>query len=607
MAAQEKETAKHYLWFAGVSIIAGIIYLKTICPTVEFIDSGELAVNCFRLGIPHPTGYPLYVLLGKLAVILFPGEIIFRCHFLSLIFTSLAAGLLFSVIKSLSPSTGYRHPVSASIALFIAFSPVWWSQGTANEVYCITLLADLLAISFFIKYINNKNPKFLIAGFFIWGLSFGSHMSTVFLLPALIYMVYITDGFKGVLKPRYRWAVMFFIVALTLYIYLPVRASFKPFLNWSNPANLEGLINHISGWQYRVWMFKSPAKMIEGVGYFFRLLYEQFGVVGLILTITGLISSFSKKLKLSVFLTIIILADIIYSSNYEIIDIESYYLLGFACMAIFAGLGLLYIINIVSNLKSFNPYEKIIKIAVILALFALPVSNLLDNYYQQDKSDKLFAAKGVENMLVSMDNNGLAIIENWDLYSPWLYYRYALNIRPDVVMIDKELLRRSWYLDFLRRYHPEVMNGSEKQITHFLELLKPFETGGRFNPQLLTASFQSMISSIISTNSAARPFYTNILKDPDVVPNMARNPVGVMYKLEDQFRHIDFDINKLDFKAWESSFVYIDKRTKTTLTSFYRAIIAKERFCRSLGREDEAVDYRELGGRLERILKQADK
>jgi len=597
-----KDFAGGFLWFAGVTFIAGILYLKTACPTVEFIDSGELAVNCLLLGIPHPTGYPLYMFLGRIAVILLPGEIIFRCNLLSLIVTSLSVGVLFNIIKTIHAKSHFVNPAAALLSLFVALLPVWWSQATSNEVYCITLLADLLAISFFIKYYQTRKCKFLISGFYLWGLSFGSHMSTIFLLPAITYIIISTDGLKRIIKRHYFWAFIFFILSLTTYIYLPIRAAFKPFLNWSNPVNLQGFLNHISGWQYRVWMFSSLTEMLNGISYFLHLLYDQFGIVGLALMTVGMIVLFKNELKVSIFFTSIILADIFYSSNYEIIDIDAYYLIGFACLAVFAGTGLIYLVDFLTTAKQLKRYKKTMKIFLIFCLVGLPLSNLLSNYYTQDKSNKVFAAKGVENMLASMEPGGMAIIENWDFYSPWLYFRYALNHHPYITLIDKELLRRSWYLDFLQRYHPEITGESQTQIERFLELLKPFEAGKKCDPNALTASFREMISSIIKTNARKRPIYTNITHDPDVVPYMARIPVGVLYKLEDKPSYIDFDINKIDISCWELPYVYINERTKIALAYSFRAFKARELFCRNLGHINEAEEYSNLSSRIEKIL-----
>lgn len=598
----EKDAPHTAVFFLGVAFVAGIVYLATLCPTVEFIDSGELAANSWLLGIPHPTGYPFYVLLARLATILLPGEIIFRCNLLSLIFTAFSAGLLFLLVAEILPRSTLRLPVASATALFAAFAPVWWSQGTSNEVYCVTLLADLLAILLFIKYRRRKEPKLLVAGFYIWGLSFGSHLGTVFLLPAIVYLSLATDKLKGILQRRYLVAAIFFALALSLYLYLPIRAAHRPFLNWGNPATFHGLINHISGWQYRVWMFKSLEQMTRGLDYFAGFLYRQLGVAGLIVMGIGTVSMFWKESRLAIFLAVIVLADVLYSANYEIIDIDSYYLVGIAVLAIFVAHGAWTVTQAMVNRLKAAPLRATVSATLIAALFGLPFSSIMLNYHQQHKREKYVARAGVDNILASMETGGISLTQNWDYYSPWLYYRYVLDVRPDVVMIDKELLRRSWYIDFLRRYHPDVMAGSKQPIDHFLNLLAPFEHDESYDSRALNAAFQQMIASIVTTNVVSRPVYTNILQDPDLVIPLARVPVGVLYKFEPDFHYVPFDIGKLDFSAWEKPSLYIDARTRVALGSLYQAIRFREGYCRQLGYPEEAAQYAGLSQRLERIL-----
>ena len=78
-----------------IVLITGTVYLKTLTPTVSWIDSGELAFACATLGIPHPTGYPLYVCWGKSLTLLPFKEPIFALNFLSLFFAVLANLFLF--------------------------------------------------------------------------------------------------------------------------------------------------------------------------------------------------------------------------------------------------------------------------------------------------------------------------------------------------------------------------------------------------------------------------------------------------------------------------------------------------------------------------------
>ena len=49
---------------AAIALAVFIVYLTTLCPTTNFIDSGELATVAYTLGIAHPTGYPLFTLMG---------------------------------------------------------------------------------------------------------------------------------------------------------------------------------------------------------------------------------------------------------------------------------------------------------------------------------------------------------------------------------------------------------------------------------------------------------------------------------------------------------------------------------------------------------------
>jgi hypothetical protein len=74
------------------------------------------------------------------------------------------------------------------------------------------------------------------------------------------------------------------------------------------------------------------------------------------------------------------------------------------------------------------------------------------------------------------------------------------NYRKDVVVIDKELLRRSWYYNQLKTNHAGLLNGIEPEVNQFLEALKPFERKENFNANLLENLFRRIMTGLISTN-----------------------------------------------------------------------------------------------------------
>src|SRR3970040_1764705 len=101
---------KHYL-AAALSLIVAAVYTTTLNPAVSFIDSGELATAAATLGIAHPTGYPLFTLLGRIiAVVPVDVPLIFKLNVWSLLLAAASVGMFFefSVLVGLS-SIGQRR------------------------------------------------------------------------------------------------------------------------------------------------------------------------------------------------------------------------------------------------------------------------------------------------------------------------------------------------------------------------------------------------------------------------------------------------------------------------------------------------------------------
>lgn len=88
-----------------VFLISFTVYLLTLCPTVYVGDSGELIAASYTLGIPHPPGYPLFCILGKIFITLIPiGSIAYRVNLLSAFFASATVMVLYFFLNKL-----FRH------------------------------------------------------------------------------------------------------------------------------------------------------------------------------------------------------------------------------------------------------------------------------------------------------------------------------------------------------------------------------------------------------------------------------------------------------------------------------------------------------------------
>ncbi len=96
--------ADYRVYAALAGLVAFAVYLRTLAPTVMWYDMGELTTTSYVLGIAHNTGYPLYILLGKLFTFLPFGDVAYRVNLMSAVFAALTVSLVFLIIHDLTKS-----------------------------------------------------------------------------------------------------------------------------------------------------------------------------------------------------------------------------------------------------------------------------------------------------------------------------------------------------------------------------------------------------------------------------------------------------------------------------------------------------------------------
>ena len=134
--------------FVSTLVLVGIVYGLTLAPSVQQIDSGELAAVQSTLGIAHPTGYPLFTLAGHLVSRLPLGiPKILQLNLLVALWCILAVSFFFITTRQwLSRFQAPEEPSSSTLAatcagLFLAFSATFWVQATSVEVYSLHILS----------------------------------------------------------------------------------------------------------------------------------------------------------------------------------------------------------------------------------------------------------------------------------------------------------------------------------------------------------------------------------------------------------------------------------------------------------------------------------
>ncbi|MCX6138183.1 MAG: DUF2723 domain-containing protein [Ignavibacteriales bacterium] len=524
----------------AVFLVSFMVYLQTMARSLGFIDGGELATIPLILGIAHPSGYPLFTLLGRLFSLLpLAQEPVVQMNLFSAFLTAAAAAIFFRLtIILLTPAQKRARPSPAVLiaattaALMLAFSQTFWDQSAHVEVYSLHLVLLMLSILTFVLAIENDNGgsaftqrEWLIFGF-VLGLSFTNHLTTILLAPGFLYQYFVTRRLsKQTFRHIFQLAIPF-LAGLSLYLYFPIRASQQPVLNWGNPVTLEKIWWHIGAKQYRVWMFSSSEVMSRQFNYFLSTISIEFFYFPLILAVIGAGFLLLRDRRRFLFLFLLAAGCVAYAVNYDIHDIDSYFLLAYVVVAVFAAFG---VHEIVSRIKD---RKALIGTAIALALLVGAEASV--NRDSADEHSNYLVEDYSRTILSSVQPNALILSFQWDYFVAGSYYLQIIkHERPDVVIIDKELLRRSWYFKQLENNHPEVYNRSKAEIELFLAELFKFEHDLPYEAGAIESRYNDMINSFFDKNKSDRPLYVTSEIEQHLAAGYQRAPEGLLFRLYD--------------------------------------------------------------------------
>jgi len=202
-------------WIVG--LFACTVFVMTMEPTGSFWDCGEFVSSCYKLQIPHPPGAPLFVLLGRLFIILFgdnPHTAARGVNFMSAIASGLSILFLFWSIthfarKIVQKGNTLTDPdrnqtfiiMSAGVvgALAYCFTDSFWYSAVEGEVYASSAFFTALVFWAVLKWEQNADKpgadRWIIFIFYMMGLSIGVHLLNLLTIPAIV-MVYYFKRYK---------------------------------------------------------------------------------------------------------------------------------------------------------------------------------------------------------------------------------------------------------------------------------------------------------------------------------------------------------------------------------------------------------------------------
>lgn len=412
-------------------------------------DGGDFLTAILTQGVPHPSGYPLYLVLGTLFQ-----HIPFRTNYwreslLSAVCMAIAAGLLALWVEKVVLKGKSRVGEIGVFSSFLWLSTTLvWSQALIVEVHGLHALILMIWV-WWISALMGEVPLSmqmlcLLSG--VAGIGVGNHLSIVWLLPVVLWAG-IDYG------KRVSWRAMFvqaicFGSGLLIYVVLPLRAQAVPPVNWGGASDWQGFWWLVSGKIYQGMVFNVGWEdVLNRLSAFAGLWLKDFSVLGVLLALWGWVVAYPSRA--GKILLWIFLAFASFSLGYAAEDSQVYLIPAWMALSIGAGIGL-------QEAKGWK-WRKFPVGWVMVSLFLLwTVWRLPANFREVDVRFKSDAADFAERTLQSLPLDAVVVTtRDQDTFPLW-YYHFGLKQRPDVRIVVLPLTPFEWYRQSLQKAYPDL-------------------------------------------------------------------------------------------------------------------------------------------------------
>jgi hypothetical protein len=436
-------------WLPIIIFIAGlslplVVYSFTLAPDLSWAhgsDGGDLIVAAQSLGVSHPPGYPAYTLFAHLFTLLPWGSVAFRVNLLSAIGAAVAAGIISLIVIMLSKHERKWNVLLGALMAgwSLAFMPLLWGQAVIAEVYTVHAACVALTILLAIR-INNRpsNLAALILGL-AWGVAFGFHVTSIFLLPIIIW------GFsRHNIRPKSVFLLgsllIGFGIASLQWFYAALRAGHGAF-TWGDPTTLDGWWWLTNASLYKGYVFSFPLDgWFARIFYIAKLFLTGFGPIAVFLGLIGLINLGRSRLGLVLSMGITAIGSIVFAIGYNTTDSDRYTIPALIIFCIVIGFGS---IRVAEGFRA--RWGQPALVVMWIVVFMLLAGNILFYWPRISlKTDHDAMAFGKMVMMAAPADSIILTDDDRETFTLW-YFRYVLKQRDDIIVMDKGLLAFDWY------------------------------------------------------------------------------------------------------------------------------------------------------------------
>ncbi len=470
------------------------LYLFTLHPSLApYRDAGEMASSAWTLGVSHPTSYPLYILLGRL-IDSFPlGNPAYRLNLLSAVSASGAVALLFSFLFD---SFGFQAALGGCALL--GFNATFWSIAVVSEMYSLWVLGAVFLLSLSWKLSKQYEDRLWFFFCFAFGVIVSNRLDFVLWSPGLIWLAlsgrdekplsfwagwafvvcpalmfffglhwpiaalaFFTAVYARKTQNLKSWVIksaFFSLLGFSVYLYLPIRSSTGPWLDWNHPAHWSNFIQSILRTKYGGTLDLISENYAKGSLFFgnmllyARHLWHNFSLLGILAALWGLTSLARSEPRrfIGVFSLyfwsgpfFLLLANMP-PNPHAIAIVDPHYLLSDIVLIFGAALGL----------AEWSKHSKILSQTACLFLVLFPF--LVGRLKEENRREHFFDYDYARNVFLSAPLRATVIAKkDVQLFSLW-YYQTAAGLRPDLNLVSQGLIGSPWYENSFAKRSPNL-------------------------------------------------------------------------------------------------------------------------------------------------------
>ena len=435
-------------WRAVIAFLMPfILYLYTLAPTIYNLDSAELTTATVSGGLMRATGYPLYLILGRLWVFLPIGDVGYRMNLFSAFNGALTALFVERILRRL----GVGHWAALSSVGLLVTAPFFWSLSLVAEVYTLHTALMSLLILLLMDWNEHPSPKKLAIITLTIGLSMGHHLATALLVPGAVWYVFVTHP-RQTLTPRAVFiALSGLVLGLSVYLYIPLRYLSSPVFNYAGTYDATGQFHPVNlatpdglWWLFTAKSFAVQMFAYKGISlwnetvWFVGHLARTFFLIGLGPGFLGMAVFFRRNWKLSGMLFLMFACSAFFYIDYRVMDKETMLLPTYVVWAIWLGMGTQWLLDWVS--ASETPAIKVWAIRMLQgAIFISVLGAILYTGPKVDLSDDWSTRIRSEAILEYAEPNAL-IFGWWDTVPAIQYLQLVEGQRRDVQVVNRFLI-----------------------------------------------------------------------------------------------------------------------------------------------------------------------